>query len=216
MTAERRQAIEKLERLTTSRSHRSAFSFLGISQLISTFAGIVVFFYLLDCLFSRTQGSQHPVLEIAADLRRQVVLSKLAVALVVVPIWSVLLVAQSRSSSLLSICLAALRTARSARELLMPDWDVVVWLQVQRRIPGLVPAVVVWYLPLAGYLLLVSVWARKQRVPVGDAAAGRPSCCSKACSSQSAPCRASSSGVASSDVVRGHGSSTSAFSMANQ
>jgi ABC-2 type transport system permease protein len=36
-----------------------------------------------------------------------------------------------------------------------------VWLKVQAGSLALVLAVVVWYLPLAGYLLLVSVWARK-------------------------------------------------------
>ena len=40
-------------------------------------------------------------------------------------------------------------------------FDGVVWLQVQAAVLVLVAGGDVWYLPIAGYLMLVSVWARR-------------------------------------------------------
>jgi ABC-2 type transport system permease protein len=44
---------------------------------------------------------------------------------------------------------------------LLMSWDAEVWMKLQLVFLSLVPAMVLWYLPLAGYLLLISVWARK-------------------------------------------------------
>ena len=40
-------------------------------------------------------------------------------------------------------------------------WDVAAWAQLQASFLVLVPAAILWYLPIAGYLMLVSVWARR-------------------------------------------------------
>ena len=63
---------------TTSRTSRTSTSassiYAGVLSMLTVVQlftlGIVVFFYLLDCLTGRAQGPQHPVLEVAAGIGR--------------------------------------------------------------------------------------------------------------------------------------------------
>ena len=119
--------------------------------------GIVVFFYLLESLLSERKDRSILFWKSLPISDAQVVSSKLLTALVLAPIY-VLLV-----SALTQVAFGAIWAIRDEgfpANLLMP-WNGSIWLQVQVAFAVLVPAVVVWYLPLAGYLMLVSVWARK-------------------------------------------------------
>ena len=130
----------------------SGFTF---AQLLTL--GIVVFFYLLDSLLAERKDRSILFWKSMPISDAQVVSSKLITGLVLAPIF-VLLV--SGLTQLAFAAIWSLRDTSFPADMLIP-WNGSVWLQVQAAFAALVPAVVVWYLPLAGYLLLVSVWARK-------------------------------------------------------
>jgi ABC-2 type transport system permease protein len=130
----------------------SAFTFAQLFTL-----GIVVFFYLLDSLLAERKDRSILFWKSMPISDAQVVSSKVITALVLAPIF-VLLV--SAVSQLAFGLIWSLRDASFPADLLIP-WNAGAWLQVQAGFAALVPAVIVWYLPIAGYLLLVSVWARR-------------------------------------------------------
>jgi len=119
---------------------------------------IVVFFYLLDSLLGERKDRSILFWKSLPISDAEVVASKVLTAVVAAPLY-VLLV-----SALTQVLFALVWSLRfggtTLGQILMP-WDASVWLQVQVGFLVLVPAVVVWYLPLVGYLLLVSVWARR-------------------------------------------------------
>lgn len=128
----------------------------AVVQLLTL--GIVVFFYLLDSLLAERKDRSILFWKSLPISDSEVVSSKLITALVLAPIYVLFIIAFTQ------LAFGVVWYLRGAvglpGELLMP-WDAGVWLQVQAAVAALVPAVVLWYLPLAGYLLLVSVWARK-------------------------------------------------------
>lgn len=134
-----------------------AFSFLGISQLISGFTCIVVFFYLIDCLFTERRDRSILFWKSLPLSDTQVVLSKLATALVVVPIGIVVL---ATVTQLILFSLFWLRfngTVFSG----MLDWDLASWSRSLVVEFAVLLCGVIWYTPIAAYFLLLSVWARK-------------------------------------------------------
>jgi ABC-2 type transport system permease protein len=120
--------------------------------------GIVVFFYLLDCLLSERKDRSILFWKSLPVSDSEVVLSKAATALVVAPL---IVLAISAVTQILFGAILWLRFHGTALGGWLTVWNPVLWLKVQVGSLALVPAVVVWYLPLAGYLLLVSVWARR-------------------------------------------------------
>lgn len=120
--------------------------------------GFVIFFYLLDSLLSERKDRSILFWKSLPVSDSQVVGSKVLVALVTTPIY-VLLV-----SALTQLVFAIVWWLRMSggplAELLMP-FDAGVWAQVQGGTWMLAFVTILWYLPIAGYLLLVSVWARK-------------------------------------------------------
>lgn len=130
----------------------SVFSMLTMIQLM--ILGVVVFFYLLDTLLAERRDRSILFWKSLPVSDGEVVASKALTALVAAPLF-VLVV--SAVSHMLLAGIAAIRLG----SLPFVPWDTLVWLKVQVVLIGFVFMVVVWYLPLAGYLLLVSVWARK-------------------------------------------------------
>jgi ABC-2 type transport system permease protein len=120
--------------------------------------GIVVFFYLLDSLLAERKDRSILFWKSLPISDSEVVLSKTATALVVAP---AIVLAVSAITQILFGAILWLRFHGSPLGGWVTGFNPVVWIQVQAGFLALVPAVVVWYLPLAGYLLLVSVWARK-------------------------------------------------------
>jgi ABC-2 type transport system permease protein len=120
--------------------------------------GIVVFFYLLDSLLSERKDRSILFWKSLPISDSEVVLSKAATALVVAP---AIVLAVSAVTQVLFGAILWLRFHDSVLGGWITGWNPAIWLQVQVGFLALVCAVVVWYLPLAGYLLLVSVWARK-------------------------------------------------------
>jgi ABC-2 type transport system permease protein len=132
---------------------------IGVFTVIQLVAlGIVIFFYLLDSLLSERKDRSILFWKSLPISDAEVVSSKALTALVVAPAF-VLLV--SAFTQLAFGIIWFLRTGSGFPANLLVPFDAMTWLQVQATFLVFVPAVIVWYLPIAGYLLLVSVWARR-------------------------------------------------------
>jgi len=120
---------------------------------------IVVFFYLIDCLYTERKDrsilfwKSLPVSDVS------VVLSKLAVAMVVVPVGVILL---SAVTQLVNFITVSLILHGSVIGDIMPDWSFGAWLRSQAVALGMMLGGVLWYAPIAGYLLLLSTWAKNK------------------------------------------------------
>ena len=151
------QAIE------TGKAHEVAnatvsFSFLGISLLISIFTCIVVFFYLIDCLFSERRDRSILFWKSLPLSDTQTVISKLAVALVVVPLGVLVLGA---ATQLVLFSIFWLRFHGTLFGNVLADWSFVGWFQALIVELAILLCGVVWYAPIAAYFLMLSAWARK-------------------------------------------------------
>jgi ABC-2 type transport system permease protein len=113
-----------------------------------------VFFYLLDTLLTERRDRSILFWKSLPISDGEVVTSKALTALVAAPLF---VLAVSAVMLLLFSGIVSLRLG----DLPFAPWSAEIWLKVQVVMLGFVPMVVLWYLPLAGYLLVVSVWARK-------------------------------------------------------
>jgi ABC-2 type transport system permease protein len=136
--------------------YAGSIAVLTLVQLLVS--GIVVFFYLLDSLLGERKDRSILFWKSLPISDSEVVLSKTATALVLAP---AIVLAVSAVTQILFGAIIWLRFHDTPLGGWVTGWNPSVWIQVQAGFLALVPAVVVWYLPLAGYLLLVSVWARK-------------------------------------------------------
>lgn len=119
---------------------------------------IVLFFYLIDCLYAERKDRSILFWKSLPVSDGATVISKLLVALVLVPlgVYVLAFVADVLFAGVLSF---RLRDSVMGQALL--TWDTGVWLQVQGLMfVGLIVAML-WYAPIAAYLLLVSAWARR-------------------------------------------------------
>jgi ABC-2 type transport system permease protein len=128
------------------------FSMLTMVQLLVL--GIVVFFYLLDTLLSERRDRSILFWKSLPISDGQVVASKALTAMVAAPLFVMVV---SAISLLLFSVIASIRMSGTP----FTPWNTQSFLDVQLVLLGFVPMVVLWYLPLAGYLLLISVWVRK-------------------------------------------------------
>jgi ABC-2 type transport system permease protein len=128
------------------------YSMLTLVQLIAL--GVVVFFYLLDALLAERRDRSILFWKSMPISDGQVVASKALTALAVAPAFVFVV------SAVLLLVFAGVVALRLG-ELPFNPWSASVWLRVQAVMVGFVPMVVLWYLPLAGYLMVVSVWVRK-------------------------------------------------------
>lgn len=127
-------------------------SMLTVLQLVVL--GIVVFFYLLDALYTERRDRSILFWKSLPISDGEVVTSKAVTGLVAAPLF---VLAVSAVTQMLFAGIAAIRLG----DLPFVPWDTLVWLKLQVAQLGFIVTVVLWYLPIAGYLMLVSVWARK-------------------------------------------------------
>jgi ABC-2 type transport system permease protein len=152
-----RQAIQDAKAHEVTKNAIS-FSFLGISQMISFFTCVVVFFYLIDCLFTERRDRSILFWKSLPLSDTQVVLSKLAIALVVVPIGVVVLAAVTQ---LVLFTLFWLRFHGTVFSDILADWNIVSWFRALVVEFAILLCGIIWYAPIAAYFLLLSAWARK-------------------------------------------------------
>ena len=128
---------------------------LVLPQLLVAF--VVVFFYLLDCLFTERRDRSILFWKSLPVSDAKTVLSKLFVALVAVPLWSWAL---SLVVGLVVFGVLAAQVSGTPAAGL-GTWHGVTWLAVQAAMLGKMVIAALWYLPVAGWLLLVSVLAKR-------------------------------------------------------
>ena len=131
---------------------------LSLSGLQLLVLGIVVFFYLLDALYSERKDRSILFWKSLPVSDRATVLSKALVALVVTPL---LVIAISAVTQLAFSGIWAVKFGGSLLGNMMPAWDAGVWLRVQGLTLVAFVIGVLWYAPIAAYLLLMSAWARR-------------------------------------------------------
>jgi ABC-2 type transport system permease protein len=136
-----------------------AVSFLAIFGLISMFMTFVVFFYLIDCLYTERKDRSILFWKSLPISDADVVLSKLAVGIIVIPLGVILLTAVTQ---LLLYIIVWIRLHGSVIGEVMPDWSFVAWLRSQAVALGVTLGGVLWYAPIAAYLLLLSTWAKNK------------------------------------------------------
>ena len=128
---------------------------LVLPQLLVAF--VVVFFYLLDCLFTERRDRSILFWKSLPVSDAKTVLSKLFVALVAVPLWSWAL---SLVVGLVVFGVVAAQVSGTPAAGL-GTWHGGTWLTVQAAVLGKMVIAALWYLPVAGWLLLVSVLAKR-------------------------------------------------------
>ena len=128
---------------------------LALPQLLVGF--VVVFFYLLDCLFTERRDRSILFWKSLPVSDAKTVSSKLFVALVAIPLW---IWALSLVVGLVVFGVVAAKVAGTPAAGL-GTWHGGTWLAVQASLLGKLAIAALWYLPVAGWLLLVSVLAKR-------------------------------------------------------
>lgn len=119
---------------------------------------IVVSFYLMDCLYQERKDRSILFWKSLPVSDASTVISKLLVGLVVVPLGVYL---TAMVCGVLFQAVWAARTAAGSLPNIAVGWHTVAWLKVQGlMLYGLLVSIL-WYAPMAAFLLLVSAWARK-------------------------------------------------------
>jgi len=118
---------------------------------------VVVFFYLLDCLFTERRDRSILFWKSMPVSDTKTVLSKLFVALVAIPLW---IWALSLVVGLVVFGVIAAQVSGTPAAGL-GTWHGDTWLLVQASMLGKLAIAALWYLPVAGWLLLVSVIAKR-------------------------------------------------------
>jgi ABC-2 type transport system permease protein len=128
----------------------------GIAGLMLAVASLAIGAYLIDCLYAERRDRSILFWKSLPVSDAQTVLSKFIVAMVVVPL----------GVYVAALCLHLLGTLLLllfGRDLpiLHDGWSVPGWFALQVDILGRLVLVLLWYAPLAAYLMLASVVARK-------------------------------------------------------
>jgi ABC-2 type transport system permease protein len=122
--------------------------FFAVMSIYSTW-------YLLDCLYADRKDRSILFWKSLPISDSAMVLSKLATALIVIPI---VYFAFADITTLLTAFILSLRTHALVGGSL---WRADPWLQIQVMWLYLIVTTAIWYLPLAGWLLTVSAWAKR-------------------------------------------------------
>ena len=146
--------------LAAARHHANVFAQFHSALTIPQFLvlAIILPFYLLDCLYAERKDRSILFWKSLPVSDAQTVLSKLIVALVVVPLG---VYALTIATDIVASAILALRFGNSEMMRALLRWDMGMWLQTQGFIVSAFIMVMLWYAPLAAYLLLVSAWAKR-------------------------------------------------------
>lgn len=130
-------------------------AFVGFVFLV---LGAVLFFYLLDSLYAERKDRSILFWKSMPVSDAETVLAKFTMALVVVPV-AVLLATLCTDAIVRTILL--LRQGSESVDAAFPLWDGAIWLKTQALLAYLLGVSMLWYAPVAAYLLLCSAAARR-------------------------------------------------------
>jgi ABC-2 type transport system permease protein len=146
--------------LAHAQKHVDVFAVFHAALTVPQFLllAIILPFYLLDCLYAERKDRSILFWKSLPVSDAQTVLSKLIVALAVVPlgVYVLTLVTDVAASAILAV-----RFRNSALLSSLIRWDAGVWLHTQGFILAALLMLMLWYAPIGAYLLLVSAWARR-------------------------------------------------------
>ena len=111
--------------------------------------------YLLDCLYADRRDRSILFWKSLPISDAKTVLSKLLVAMVLVPL---VYFAAADATALISAFILSIRARASIGSAL---WQPEVWWQIQVLWVYCIVTTALWYLPIAGWLMLVSAWAKR-------------------------------------------------------
>lgn len=118
---------------------------------------VVVVFYLLDCLFTERRDRSILFWKSMPVSDAKTVLSKLFVALVAMPLW-IWALTMVVGVAVFAVVAAKVSGTPAAA---LGTWHGDAWLALQASLLGKSVVAALWYLPVAGYLLVVSVLAKR-------------------------------------------------------
>jgi ABC-2 type transport system permease protein len=129
----------------------------SVSMPIVLVMSIVLVFYLLDCLYAERRDRSILFWKSLPVSDGLTVLSKLAVATIIVPLGVFVL------GLALSLVFTGIWQVSAALGRLpaIPGWDMGGWLKAELALLACFAVGTLWYAPLAAYLLVVSAWARR-------------------------------------------------------
>jgi ABC-2 type transport system permease protein len=129
-----------------------------LAGVISGLVFVVVFFYLIDCLYAERRDRSILFWKSMPVSDAQVVLSKLAVALVVMPLA---VLALATVTQLILSLIFWIRFNGTVLGDIVPAFSFSGWLGAMWASFVFSLGGVLWYVPVAGYLMIMSVWARR-------------------------------------------------------
>lgn len=133
-----------------------AMMLIGVGLFLGAVAALVVLTYLLDCLYAERKDRSILFWKSLPVSDTQTVLAKLVVALVIAPVGAILL------ALALQPVLAVILNLRFDEMRAVMSWQVMGgWPEGLGRLALTWIYGMFWYLPVAGYLMLASVLARR-------------------------------------------------------
>jgi len=125
-----------------------AGTFFAVMSIYSTW-------YLLDCLYADRKDRSVLFWKSLPISDTMTVLSKLATAMLVIP------AVYFAAADLTSLMMAFIVSVRASSLFGGALWHADLWLQLQAFWLYLIVTAAIWYLPVCGYLLLISAWAKR-------------------------------------------------------
>jgi ABC-2 type transport system permease protein len=144
--------------LTTVRSVIQAGALDGMIMISMTFLGVMALYstwYLLDCLYGDRKDRSILFWKSMPISDAATVISKLGMALVVIPL------VYFAFADLTTLLMAFIISVRSGGSIGSSLWRGDLWLEIQGLWLYLIVTTAIWYLPVAGWLLIASAWAKR-------------------------------------------------------
>lgn len=129
---------------------------LGIASVLIIAASVTVGIYLLDGLYAERKDRSILFWKSLPVSDRDTVLSKFAVAMLVVPAGVFVL---QLVTNLLLTGIAA--SASRGNQAWISAWTLADWLAAQAQFAGFIVVALLWYAPVAAWLMLASVFVRR-------------------------------------------------------
>jgi ABC-2 type transport system permease protein len=128
---------------------------VAVGATFFTVMSIYATWYLLDCLYADRKDRSVLFWKSLPISDTMTVLSKLVTALIVIP------AVYFAAADLTSLMMAFIVSVRASSLFGGALWHADLWLQVQVFWLYLIVTAAIWYLPISGYLLLISAWAKR-------------------------------------------------------
>ena len=144
--------------LSTVRSVVQAGALDGMIVIVVTFFVVMAIYstwYLLDCLYADRKDRSILFWKSMPISDSVTVASKLGIALILIPLC------YFAFADLTTLLMAFIISVRAGASIGSALWRGDLWLEIQALWLYLIVTTAIWYLPVAGWLLLVSAWAKR-------------------------------------------------------